>query len=152
MLTCLQLYPARLVIVLVICLISCCMCSLNYFSLNDSMYKLQTHEKLTQMAIFNICRVDVCTKKSSRILSRKITKDQKKVEMNINIFECFDESSIYIANSWECAGRNVATNQLFSLQFLGFIRVVPFVYFNQYMYHIDRQYWVRIKTRKLRKS
>lgn len=63
------------------------------------MYKLQTHEKLTQMAIFNICRVDVCTNKSSRILSRKITKDQKKVEMNINIFECFDESSIYIANS-----------------------------------------------------
>lgn len=48
------------------------------------------------MAILNICRVDVCTKKSSRILSRKITKDQKKVEMIINIFECFDESSIYI--------------------------------------------------------
>lgn len=78
-------------------------------------------------------------------MSRKITKDKKKkVEMNINIFECFDESSIYmyiyIANSCECAGRNVATNQLFSLQFLGFIRDVPFVYFNQYMYHIDRQY------------
>lgn len=45
---------SRLDIVLMICLISNCMCSLNYFSFNDSMYIIQTNGKRTPMAIFNI--------------------------------------------------------------------------------------------------
>lgn len=80
--------------------------------------------------------------------SQKIT---KRLKWTWTLFECF--AFVESTTSCECAGWNELQQiNLFRLLFL--YKSCPLCVFNQnmYNYHIDWTYWVRIKTRKLRKS